>query len=161
MVLKSLLGECGIQFSPSYPLSITGGKNIKIGHRFSSLGNCHLYASDGALEIGDNVSINSNVQLGASGGRIAIGHNVLIGPNVVLRAADHGIAKNSIIRSQPHQGGEIIVEDDVWIGSNAVILRNVRLGLGCVVAAGAVVTRDVEPYVVVGGVPARKISERI
>ena len=137
------------------------GGDIKIGHRFNSMSNCYLYAKDGILKIGNNVSINTNVQLGASGGRIVIGDNVLIGPNVVLRAADHGIARSSIIRSQPHKGGEIIVEDDVWIGSNAVILRNVKLGLGCVVAAGSVVTGNVEPYVVVGGIPARKISERI
>jgi galactoside O-acetyltransferase len=63
--------------------------------------------------------------------------------------------------NQKHSGGQIVIEDDVWIGSNAVILRNVRLGHGCVVAAGAVVTKDVDPFSVVGGVPARKISERI
>ena len=161
LIIKSLIQECGIQFYPSYPITITGGGNIRIGHRFNSMSNCYLYANDGILEIGNNITINTNVQLGASGGRIVIGNNVLIGPNVVLRAADHGIARSSIIQSQPPQGGEIIVEDDVWIGSNAVILRNVKLGLGCVVAAGAVVTGNVEPYVVVGGIPARKISERI
>lgn len=107
------------------------------------------------------MSMNTNVQIGASSGKIVIGNNVLIGPNVVLRAADHGLSKGAAIASQAHCGGEIIVEDDVWIGANAVVLRNVRLGRGCVVAAGAVVTKDVAAQIVVGGIPARKISSRV
>jgi acetyltransferase-like isoleucine patch superfamily enzyme len=71
------------------------------------------------------------------------------------------LSKGAAIASQAHSSGEIIIEDDVWIGANAVILRNVRLGQGCVVAAGAVVTKDVAALVVVGGVPARKISLRV
>lgn len=85
----------------------------------------------------------------------------MIGPNVVIRAADHGLSKDILIRKQQHIGGIIIIEDDVWIGSNAVILKDVKLGKGCVIAAGAVVTKDVEPYTIVGGVPAKKIAERI
>lgn len=98
--------------------------------------------------------------IGSSGGRIHIGDNVLIGQNVVLRAADHGLSRATLISEQPHVGGVIEMEDDVWIGANAVILRNVRLGKGSVVAAGAVVVKDAEPYSIVGGVPAKKISER-
>lgn len=56
--------------------------------------------------------------------------------------------------------GPIIVEDDVWIGTNVLILSGVRVGRGAIIAAGAVVTRDVPPYVIVGGVPARPISCR-
>ncbi len=56
--------------------------------------------------------------------------------------------------------GDVIIEADVWIGTGVTILSGVRLGVGSVVAAGAVVTKDVEPYSVVGGVPARKIKSR-
>lgn len=154
------VGKTGRRFMPAYPLKIVGGGNICIGDNFRSMGCNYLYANDGVITIGDNMSMNTNVQIGGSSGRITIGDNVLIGPNVVIRAADHGLALGLSIRFQPHVGGEIIVEDDVWIGANAVILRDVTLGKGCVVAAGAVVTKDVEPYAVVGGVPARKISSR-
>ncbi|MBU0764969.1 MAG: acyltransferase [Bacteroidetes bacterium] len=161
MILRLFIAECGGNFVPGFPLKIIGGENIKIGRNFRSMGRCHLFADKGELTIGDDISLNINVLIGASGGKIHIGNNVLIGPNVVLRAADHGTARSVPIQKQPHKGGLIAIEDDVWISSNAVILRDVRLGKGCVVAAGAVVTTDVEPYSIVGGVPARKISERV
>ena len=56
--------------------------------------------------------------------------------------------------------GEIIVGNDVWIGSNAVILPNCNIGDGAIIGAGAVVTSDIEPYTVVGGIPARFIKKR-
>lgn len=61
---------------------------------------------------------------------------------------------------QPVTRQEIVVEDDVWVGANAVIIGGVRIGSHSIVGAGAVVTRDVEPYSVVGGVPARLIRRR-
>lgn len=161
LVLKQFLAGCGSDFVPGFPLKILGGGNIKIGKNFRSMGHNYLYGDEGEIIIGDNLSLNTNVQIGASGGIIHIGNNVLIGPNVVLRAADHGISRTNLIQKQPHMGGVITVEDDVWIASNAVVLRNVRLGRGCVVAAGAVVTKDVEPYSIVVGVPARKVSDRV
>lgn len=161
VLLRSFLSECGRKFQPAFPLKILGGENIRIGNNFRSMGYNYLYGNAGKIIIGDNLSLNTNTQIGADGGEIHIGNNVLIGPNVVIRAADHGTARSNLIMRQPHVGGVINIEDDVWIGSNVVILRNVRLGRGCVVAAGAVVTKDVAPYDIVGGVPARKISERI
>jgi galactoside O-acetyltransferase len=61
---------------------------------------------------------------------------------------------------QGHDGGKIIIEDGVWIGSNAVVLPNTRIGKASIIAAGAVVTKDVEPYSIVAGVPAKKIKDR-
>jgi galactoside O-acetyltransferase len=121
----------------------------------------YLYGNDGEISIGNNISINTNVQIGASGGKIVIGNDVLIGPNVVIRATNHGVMRKMLINKQPHSGGTITIEDDVWIGSNAVILKNVRIAKGTIVAAGAVVVKDTEPYSIVGGIPAKKISERI
>lgn len=154
--------RCGSGFRAIFPLVFRGGKSIKIGNNCSLMGTNYLYANDGgSLSIGDNCSINTNVQLGASGGKIEIGANVLIAPNVVIRAANHGIARDRLIRLQPHTYGEIIIEDDCWICSNAVITSNVTLAKGTVVAAGAVVTKSTEPYSIVAGVPAVKIGERV
>jgi galactoside O-acetyltransferase len=142
-------------------MSIRGHSNIVIGDNFVAMGHSYLYATDGGtLQIGNNCAMNTNVQLGASAGRIVLGDNVIIAPNVVLRAANHGIERSAPIRTQAWTPGEILVEDDVWIGSNAVVTADVTLARGTVVAAGSVVTRSTEPYAIVAGVPARKIGER-
>lgn len=160
LMLRFFLSSCGKRFLPAYPLVILGGGNIAIGNNFQSMAHCYLYGNEGEIIIGNNISLNTNVQIGSSGGKIYIGDNVLIGPNVVIRAANHGISRKTLINKQSHTAGIITIEDDVWIGANAVILPNVRVGKGSVVAAGAVVTKNIDPYTVVGGVPARKISQR-
>lgn len=112
------------------------------------------------VTIGDNIIINRNVLITARS-KISLGNNVLIGSNVVLNDSNHVIKDcETPITKQGHTAEPIIVEDDVWIASNAVVLKGVRIGKGAVVAAGSVVTKDVEPYTVVAGIPARKIKNR-
>ena len=112
------------------------------------------------VTIGERVSLNRNTMITAKA-QISIGNHVLIGPNVVINSGNHGhTEKNVTMDCQPHILSPIIIEDDVWIGANSVILAGVTLGKGCVVGAGAVVTKNVEPYSIVGGVPAKKIGER-
>jgi galactoside O-acetyltransferase len=153
--------SCGKGLRLRLTTTIRGHRNIVIGDHFVSMGHLYLYATDGGyLQIGNNCSVNSNVQFGAAKGSIIVGDNVIIAPNVVLRAANHGILRSMPIREQASIGGEILIEDDVWIGSNAVVTSGVKVARGTVVAAGAVVTRSTEPYSIVAGVPARKIGER-
>lgn len=160
--VKLRLRRCGVQLRLRWAAVILGHENIVIGDNFNSVGILYLYANDGGyLEVGNNCSINTNAQLGASAGKIIIGDNVMIAPNVVIRAANHGMRRDVPMRYQPHTYGEIIIEDDVWIGANAVITSGVTLAKGTVVGAGAVVTKSTEQYSIVGGVPARKIGERI
>jgi galactoside O-acetyltransferase len=64
------------------------------------------------------------------------------------------------MNKQGHSGGTIVIVDDVWIGSNTTITRNVRIGSHSIVGAGAVVTKDVDPYSIVGGVPSKLIKYR-
>lgn len=160
LAARAQIAVVGLDFRVENSAIVLGGENIRIGDGFRALDGLHLYAQDGLLTVGDNCSLNSNVQLGAAQGTIHIGDNVLIGPNTVLRAADHGFAGSSSPRTQPHQRGTILVEDDVWIGANCVVTRNVTIGRGAVVAAGSVVTRDIESNVVAGGIPARIIRRR-
>jgi galactoside O-acetyltransferase len=152
--------KCGIQFRCSRPLVVRGGENICIGNSFNSMGLLFLYAEEGRVTIGDNCSVNTNVQIGGSQGEIVIGNGVLIGPNVVIRAAEHSTAKEMLIRAQKHKSGVIEIEDDVWIGANCVITKNVTLAKGTVVGAGSVVTRSTEAYSIVCGVPAKIIAMR-
>lgn len=112
------------------------------------------------VTIGDNIIINRNVMITARS-KITIGNDVLIGSNVVINDSNHVFKDRSVpITKQGHTAEPIVIEDDVWIASDAVILKGVHIGKGAVIAAGSVVTKDVEPYTVVAGVPARKIKNR-
>jgi galactoside O-acetyltransferase len=94
-------------------------------------------------------------------GSITIGDDVLIGPNVVIRSASHRFADPlDLIRNHGHISGPIIIGSDVWLAANVVVLPNVTIGDGAVIAAGAVVTRAVAPLAIVAGVPARQIGTR-
>lgn len=114
-----------------------------------------FYADFGRnIHIGKNVFVNSGCHFQDQGG-IFIGDEVLIGHNVVLATVNHALDpfdRHNIYRP-------IHIGNRVWIGSNAVITQGVRIGDGAVVAAGAVVNRDVAPNTVVGGVPARLIRK--
>jgi galactoside O-acetyltransferase len=158
---RAQVAQCGAGARCVGPTVIRGGENICIGARFQAMGQLFLYANDGGvLRIGDDCALNTNVQLGAAGGRLSLGSGVLIGPNVVIRVSNHGIVRGTPMRTQPHVFGEIVIEDDVWIGSNAVITSGVTLAPGTVVGAGSVVTHSTEANSIVGGVPAAKIGER-
>lgn len=107
------------------------------------------------IRIGDRTFLNSNVRFASRGG-ITIGRFVQIAANVNFETASHAIAFEPG-RSRGSTYAPIVVEDHVWIGSGAIILPGVTIGHGAVVAAGAVVHRDVKAGTVVGGVPARFI----
>lgn len=101
------------------------------------------------LEIGNYVSIAENVIFMLGGN-----HNTRTFTTYPLKAKVLKVEKESTSK------GKIIVKDDVWIGTNALILSGVTIGQGAIVAAGSVITKDVEPYCIVGGNPARIIRKR-
>lgn len=107
------------------------------------------------ITVGRNVFFNSGCRLQDHGG-IFVGDNVLFGHNVVLATLDHDLdpARRSLLHCAP-----IRIGNDVWMGANATITKGVTVGDGAVIAAGAVVTRDVPPRTVVGGVPAKVLKE--
>jgi galactoside O-acetyltransferase len=143
-------------------VTILGFKNIELGVNVSFMKNSYVYAHDGgSILIGDNFSMNTNSQLGASFGKIIIGNDCAIAPNCVLRASNHNFENPDIpFRKQGHTYGEIIIEDDVWIASNCVVTANTKIGKSSIIGAGSVVTKDVEPYSIAGGVPAKLIKKR-
>lgn len=109
----------------------------------------------GSVTIGDRTLIGiANVLIGP----LRIGSDVIIAQNVVLSGLNHAYEDISMpIRYQACTTAEIVVEDETWIGANAVITAGVRIGKHAVVAGGSVVTKDVPAYTVVGGNPARAI----
>ena len=110
------------------------------------------------LKIGDGTIIGDNALLAAQRG-LTIGKNVNLSSNVSIYSGSHD-HRDPYFKSTPATTRPITIGDRVWIGSNAIILTGVNIGEGAVVCAGAVVTKDVEPYAVVAGIPAKKVNER-
>jgi acetyltransferase-like isoleucine patch superfamily enzyme len=104
----------------------------------------------GHLEIGDNVFINYGSSLVSSAG-VRIGNDCLIGTHVMVMDCDFHRVED---KSWDTTGEPIVIEDRVWLGNRSIILKGVRVGHDAVVAAGSVVTKDVEPRTVVAGNPA-------
>ncbi|HCT5592641.1 TPA: sugar O-acetyltransferase [Enterococcus faecalis] len=114
-----------------------------------------FYADFGKnITLGKNVFINSGTHFQDKGG-IVIGDGVFIGHNVVLATINHDLFPKN---KRKNHYAPIVLKNNVWIGSNATITSGVTIGEWSVVAAGAVVTKDVPPYTVVGGVPARVLK---
>lgn len=93
--------------------------------------------------------------------KIIIGDNCLISYNVHMRTDMHCYRnRNKLINEQGHKEADIVIGNDCWIGCGAQILASVRIADGCVIGAGAIVTKNTDPYSVYVGVPAKKIKER-
>lgn len=112
------------------------------------------------ISIGAGTFLNTNTRFGAPNSRVMIGRNVQIGPSVSFETVSHSL-KYHPGKGRDDYFGDIIIEDEVWIGAGAIITRGVRIGVGAVVAAGAVVTKNVDPYTLVGGVPAKIIRRNL
>jgi len=128
-------GKCMI-LSPLSIRPIGGAKNIKIGK---------------------GTFINSDVRFGVPNGKIVIGDNVLIGARVSFETVSHSI-NYTPGKMRTRTTGSIVVEDDVWIGAGVIIIQGVTIHQGAIIAAGSVVTKDVEANTIVGGVPAKFIK---
>jgi acetyltransferase-like isoleucine patch superfamily enzyme len=116
----------------------------------------------GRFEMGKGSSIAQNCTISGEEAGVFIGENVMIAPNVVIVAFSHGY---DIIETpmafQKYVEGSIFIENNVWIASNCTIAKNVRIGEGSIISANSFVNKDVLPYSIVGGVPAKMIKSRI
>lgn len=136
-VLYSQLGSCG--------------KNVWIG-RWQSITPSNVF-------IGDNCSIGNGVILQSSSSKIIIGNHIMFGPNVSIHGGNHridilGRYMKSITLSEKRIGiddADVVIEDDVWIGDNAIILKGVTVGKSSVIGAGTIIYKDVPPYSIVTG----------
>ncbi len=159
---RAVLAAAGPVLSIGRHVEVACPGNIRLGNEIYLVDGVVLRACGGAsLRMGDRVSINGNARLIADFGSITIGSGIMIGPNVVIRASNHGTARTDLpMWEQGQTGGTISIGDDVWLGANAVVVAGVTIGSHVVVGAGAVVTRDVPDFAIVGGVPARVIGDR-
>lgn len=134
---------------------------LTIGERSHLELRVHIKATgdDADIHIGREVFVGFNSEFDVSD-KLWIGDHVLIAPNCFITDHNHGHAAGQLIATQDCNCSSVRLEDDVWLGAHVVVLPGVTIGRGAVVAAGAVVNRDVEPMSIVAGVPARKIGAR-
>jgi len=123
------------------------------------LGNNIYIAKGDKVKFGGGCRINENVYIEAA----SIGNDVLIAPGVSILSRMHEFSRTDIPMSLQGYKEEkkVIIEDDVWLGRNAVVLPGVTIGKGAIVGASSVVTKDVQAYDIVGGAPAKKIKNRL
>ena len=112
------------------------------------------------------ISVGNNSGLGIDNvlqGDITIGDNVMFGPDVRIITSNHAFDRLDIpMREQGYEEEKpVVIGNDVWIGTRVLILPGVTIGDGCVIGAGAVVTKDIPPYSVAVGVPAKVVKNRI
>ena len=141
-------------------ISLIDGGAIVIGKRCEIQDYAMLLSYGGKIVIGDNCSINPFCVLYGHGG-LVVGDGVRIASHSIFIPANHVFQdKDKPIFEQGETRKGIVVEDDVWIGSRVTVLDGVRISHGCVIGAGAVVTKSTEPYGIYAGVPAKKIGSR-
>jgi len=138
-VVKKILRNCGKDVIVKNKAYFGNGKRLSIGSR---------------SQIGQNARL---------GGDIILGKDILMGPDVVMMATSHEFSSTTTLINQ--QGAteekQIVIDDDVWIGTRVIILPGVHIGAHSIIGAGSVVTKSCEPYSIIGGVPAKLIKKRI
>lgn len=134
---------------------MTYGENIRV-HSTASIRNPQN------IVVGNNSHINHNCCIWCGeNSHIYLGDNLLMGPNVKMFSTNHGTKKDKPMTFQDYAEADIKIGNDCWLGANVVVLKGVTIPDGCVVAAGAVVSKSLpDPYTIYGGIPAKKISER-
>ena len=136
------------------------GNNVSLGR------NCIIECTGVIRELGEKLIIEDGVGIAANAfiavrGEVHIGKNCIFGPNVRIHAENHNFSElDTPIRLQGATRKGVTIGEDCWVGSGVTILDGVHIGNHCIIAAGAVVNKDVPDYAIVGGVPAKVLKMR-
>jgi len=153
---KSVLSRC---LQVNNPRAVSIGSRVMIEKDFVLADLCPSEGVQPKITIGDNCTIMYRFQCNAAES-VKIGNNVLIASNVLITDSDHVVEPGDlpVTKNRKRVTSPVQIQDNCWIGQNAVILKGVTIGHDSIVGAGAVVTKDVLPYNVVAGNPARVIK---
>lgn len=168
--VRSEFNKIGTNSFIARPIYLTGGKYITIGDYFGCDQRLRLDAYDEFLGevfkpqiiIGNNVSIQKDCHIGAIN-KITIGNNVLLGSKVYISDHSHGNISKEVLSYPPalrplYSKGEVIIEDNVWLGESVIVLPNVTIGENSIIGANAVVTKSIPKNSIAAGNPARVIK---
>ncbi|MEI8233749.1 MAG: acyltransferase [Verrucomicrobiota bacterium] len=164
---RAIWGRQGLTLSPSARFQYEHREQIQVKGR-CHVGHYSILTVRSTKDTGDqpllilenNIYIGDQVNLRATGGAISIGNDVMIADHVSIVASNHGTKLGQPMDLQDWQRGDVLIEEDVWIGAGAVVLPGSTVRRGAVIAAGAVVRGEVPCNAIYGGIPARQISVR-
>lgn len=143
--------------------------NISLAQRekLALRGDNHRIAYTAQFRNAENIVLGQRAQIGefchlvaGKNGKIHIGDYCIMSPHVVIVASRHGTESGTPMRLQAIDDGKVLIGDDVWIGTHAVILKDVTIGDHAIIAAGSIVTKDVPSDAIVAGIPAKPINSR-
>jgi galactoside O-acetyltransferase len=157
---KIRLGRIGKNSRIKRGVKIIGNaQRIKIGCNFKIWHRCFIGIGDGNISFGNNGHLGVDVYINASKGNISIGNNVAIAPKTQIYSYSDTYEYGKLI-GEVNKVADVIIMDNILIGSGSIILPGVTIHEGAIVGAGAVVTKNVAPFTIVGGVPAKEIGKR-
>lgn len=136
------------------------GENVRVGRKYS-------FSGISNITVGNNTCLGAGTRILTTRAKVNIGDHVMFGPGITIITGNHrtdivGRYMDSVkdADKRPEDDQDVNIQDDVWIGANATILKGVTIGQGSIISAGSIVTKDVPPYSIVGGVPAKVIKMR-
>jgi acetyltransferase-like isoleucine patch superfamily enzyme len=159
---KNFIAQDNCEINGLSQKGLVFGDKVTVGS-YAIIRPTNLYGGEAGvgLKVGNNSSIGPYAYIGCSG-YIEIGENVMMSPRVSIYSENHNFEDTTLpMISQGVARSFVKIEDDCWIAANSVILAGVTVGKGSIVAAGSIVTKDVPPYSVVGGNPAKLLKSRI
>ena len=136
-------------------------RKIRLGRECSISPNA-VFSNPSRIVIGDRVRIGARCHLwaGVSRGKIHIGDDCLFGPEVMVTAASYRYNDGAPVTEQLMDEADIVIGNDVWLATRAIVLPGARIGDGCIIAAGAVVRGELPAFCIAAGAPARVVGSR-
>jgi acetyltransferase-like isoleucine patch superfamily enzyme len=138
---------------------IVNPRQVRLGRLTQLRPYCVIRAQPGQVEIGDHTGIGEYTIVNAVES-VRIGERVMVASGCHITDANHAMEGREPMQTQGRHAEPVVIEDEAWLGAGVTVTAGVRIGRGAVVGAGAVVTRSVEPFQIVAGVPARVIGSR-
>lgn len=168
--LKPFFKSCGKVLYIGKECTFLNMQYISIGNNFGTLSRCRIEAIESfanqffspIILIGDNVSFNTDIHIGCIN-KVTIGNNVLLASRIYISDHSHGEIDSEALKIMPSNRklvskGQVIIEDNVWIGEGVCILPNVTIGKNSIIGANAVVTKSFPKNSIIAGVPAKLIK---